>query len=68
MPKLKAAKTAIVTLLKAAKKNNFMLLSLDNCPEIYCIEKVCPEITKFAAYIHKKRLQHKMQYQSEKHE
>lgn len=34
LPALKAAKTAIVTLLRAAKKNNFLLLSLDHCPEI----------------------------------
>jgi hypothetical protein len=62
LPKLKHAKTAIVTLLRAVKKNNFMLLSLDSCPEITTLAEVIPEITQYGNYILKKRLNHKARY------
>jgi hypothetical protein len=57
LPKLREAKIAVISLLRAAKKNNYMLLSLDQCYEIKVIGEVIPEIYTFKDYIMNMRLQ-----------
>jgi hypothetical protein len=42
---------ALVSLLRAAKKNDFTLLQSDGCPEIKEIKHEVPEIMLFAHFI-----------------
>ena len=59
LPKLVNAKNAACAIMRAAKKNDFMLLKSDACTEVDNLKFEVPQITSFASYIQKKRLKHK---------
>ena len=58
----------MATLLRAAKKNNYMVLKNDQCEEIDAISMVLPRILEFENYIHKKRFKHKCNYEMQRNE
>lgn len=59
LPKLVASKNACGALLRAAQKNDFMLLKSDGCNEIDAVKQEVPEISQYVNYILKKRQKHK---------
>jgi hypothetical protein len=61
LPKLQKQKAAIDLLLRACKKDDFMLLATDHCNEI----RICgvPEVLKFQNYILDKRQKDKQKQQ-----
>jgi len=44
LPRLLRAKNSACAILRAVKKNDFMLLKSDDCPEIEKIKQEIPEI------------------------
>lgn len=66
LPKLKAAKTALVTVLRACRKKNFNLLANDECLELELIAFCAPGILSWESYIKHKRFKHKQIYESMK--
>lgn len=51
LQKCKRAKIGIVSLLRAARKNDFTLLQSDNCPEIKEVRAKVPKISQFQEFI-----------------
>lgn len=47
LPKLVAAKNAACSLLRAARRNDFMLLKSDNCSEVDIVRGEAQAITQF---------------------
>lgn len=51
LPKLVNAKNAAGAILRAVKKNDFMMLKSDACNEIDALKHEAAQITQFTAYI-----------------
>jgi hypothetical protein len=51
LPKLVNSKNAACSIMRAAKKNDFMLLKSDGCTEIDALKQEAPQICQFTAYI-----------------